>query len=117
MLRAWIRDALERLTRLVQPWDCCLLLLFHRDNNDIVRGNLDHIKHDCIAPEIMVKVKCDPGSIFSILQMMVEDLKSTAWILQVNNWFHCWFNNKDSAFAIMGPPLRTKDCLEEVGLT
>lgn len=60
MPRVWIRDVLERLTMLVQPWGCCLLL-FHRGNNDIVRGNLEHIKHDCMAPEVMVKVKSGPG--------------------------------------------------------
>ena len=78
---AWFRDVLEMLMRLVQPWDCCPLLLFHKDNNNIVRGNLEHIKHDCMAPELIVKVKGGPGGVFSVLQMKVEDLRRTGWIL------------------------------------
>lgn len=84
MLGPWIRDVLERLMRFVQPWGCCLLLLFH---NDIVKDNLEYIKHDCLAPEVMVKVKKDPCGVFSVLLMMVEGLRRTGWILQVNNWF------------------------------
>jgi len=70
---------------------CCTLLLFHRGNNDTVRGNMEDIKHDCMHPKVMVKVEGGPGGVFSTLRMRVEDLKRTEWILQINKWFHCLF--------------------------
>lgn len=52
----WVWDIVGRLTRFVQPSDNSRhLLLFHVCTNDTTSEDLEHIKHDYLALEVMVK--------------------------------------------------------------
>ncbi|KAK4825248.1 hypothetical protein QYF61_025647 [Mycteria americana] len=63
----WIGDIVERLPKLVQTYDCYLLLFFHVGTNDSARGNLESIKTDYRVLEVILR---DMGAqvLFLILQ-------------------------------------------------
>ena len=66
MSRIWIQDVVERLPKLVQTSNCYLLLFFHVTTNDTARSNLESIKTDYRALEVIVR---DTGAqvLFSVL--------------------------------------------------
>lgn len=53
--KAQIPDGIERLLRLVQPLDCCVLLFIHMGTSGTMRGAVNHIKSGFTALDVRVK--------------------------------------------------------------
>ena len=81
---------MEGLPKLVRPSDYYPLLLFHVDNNDTARGNLDRIKSDYKAPGVVVKGVGAQVMFSSILPVRGKDGRRRVLIGQVNNWLWSW---------------------------
>lgn len=102
LMGARIWDVGERLTKLVQPSDCCSLMLLHVSTSDTARGDLESLKHNYMTWETMAKGM----GWFSSQSCLCEG----RWILQVNNCLLSWCWQQGFGFYYHGTiSLRMKD--------